>query len=119
MIIIIPQEFKKAINEMPYNKTVKINSIKIYAALYLKRYLKNSVGYFPVSSQYLQSINKRYYKIMEYFISKGLIDYYKRAVQDDKDIFKTKYTKYYDTERGICTKYRFLVNTEIGDEMLI
>ena len=54
---------------------------------------------------------------MEQFISKGLIDYYKRAVQDDKDIFKTKYTKYYDTERGICTKYRFLVNTEIGDEI--
>lgn len=117
MKIIIPKEFKIAINEMPYNRTVKNNAIKIYAALYLKSHLKNSIGYFPVSSKYLKSINLRYYNIMEYFIEKGLLDFYKRSFSDEKDIFKTVYKKYYNTEKGICSKYRFLVNTEIGDEI--
>ena len=87
MNIIIPKQVKDAINNMPYNKTVKNNSIKIYAALYIKSHLKNSQGYFPVSSEYLQSINKRYNNILKYFIEKGIIDYYKKPYQDENDIF--------------------------------
>ncbi len=116
MLVRIPKKVKEVINEMPYNKTVKRNAIKIYAALYLKSYLKNSVGYFPVSSQYLQSINARYYKIVDYFIEKNIIDFYKRAFEDPNDIFNTEYKKYYDTQRGICMKYKFLIDIENGDE---
>lgn len=119
MKITIPQQFKKAINDMPYNKTVKLNALKIYGALYLKSHLKNSQGYFPVSSSYLQSINLRYYKIMDYFIEQGLIDYYKKAYVDDKDIFNTIWRKSYNKEKGICAKYKFLVNVEVGDEITI
>ncbi len=115
MNIKIPKEVKNAINNMPYNKTVKNNSIKIYAALYLKSYLKNSNGYFPVSSEYLKSINLRYYKIMDYFVENKIIDFYKKIYQDDNDIFNTIYRKSYNKEKGICAKYKFLINTEVGD----
>lgn len=119
MKIKIPNEVKKVINEMPYNKTVKNNSIKIYAALIMKSHLKNSHGYFPVSSAYLQSINKRYSNILKYFIEKKIIDFYKKAYQDENDIFNTIYRKSYNKELGICSKYKFLINTEIGDEVII
>lgn len=117
MNIKVPKEVKKVINDMPYNKTVKTNAIKIYAALYLKSHLKNSNGYFPVPSEYLQSINKRYNNIMEYFIKSGIIDFYKKAYQDDDDIFNTIYRKSYNKEKGICAKYKFLVNIETGDDV--
>jgi hypothetical protein len=117
MNIKVPKEVKKAINDMPYNKTVKTNAIKIYAALYLKSHLRNSNGYFPVASEYLKSINLRYYNIMDYFIKSGIIDFYKKAYQDDDDIFNTIYRKSYNKEKGICAKYKFLVNIEIGDDV--
>jgi hypothetical protein len=117
MNIKVSKEVKKAINDMPYNKTVKTNAIKIYAALYLKSHLRNSNGFFPVPSEYLQSINKRYYIIMEYFIKSGIIDFYKKAYQDDDDIFNTIYRKSYNKEKGICAKYKFLVNIEVGDDV--
>lgn len=117
MIIKIPKEVKDAINKMPYNKTVKKNAIKVYAALYLKSHLKNSNGYFPVSSEYLKSINLRYYNIMDYLIKENIIDFYKKAYADENDIFNTIYRKSYNKEKGICAKYKFLVNIENGDEI--
>lgn len=117
MIVTMPKEVKDAINVMPFNKTVKRNAIKIYAALYMKSHLKNSQGYFPVSSEYLQSINKRYNNILKYFIENNIIDYYKKAYQDENDIFNTIYRKSYNKELGICAKYKFLINTKIGDEI--
>ena len=116
MRIIIPKEVEKSILSIKGNKTVKNNAIKIYAALYLKSNLKNSNGYFPISSEYLQSINKRYYNIMNHFIETGIIDYYKKAYQDEKDIFNTIYRKSYNKDKGICSKYKFLINTNIGRE---
>lgn len=117
MIVKIPTEVKKVINDLPYNITVKKNAIKIYAALYIKSYLKNSHGYFPVSSTYLQSINKRYNNILKHFIDNNIIDYYKKAYEDENDIFNTIYRKSYNKELGICAKYKFLVNIENGDEI--
>lgn len=117
MTIKLPKEVRASINEMPFNKTVKNNAIKIYSALFLKSHLKNSVGYFPISSEYLQSINLRYYKIINYFIEQNIIEVYKRAFEDPTDIFNTEYRKYYNTERGICMKYRFLVDIESGDDI--
>lgn len=117
MIIRLPKEVKDVINKMPFNKTVKNNSIKIYAALYMKSHLKNSNGYFPVSSEYLQSINKRYINILNYFIDNKVIDFYKKPYQDENDIFNTIYRKSYNKELGICAKYKFLINIENGDEI--
>lgn len=117
MTITLPTEFKQAINEMPYNLSVKRNALKIYAALYTKYHLRNSFGFFPVSSAYLQSINKRYYKILSYFIDRKLIDFYKKAYVDENDLFNTTYRKAYNKELGITAKYKFLVNVEAGDEV--
>lgn len=116
MRVIIPKEVEKSILSMKGNKTVKSNAMKIYAALYLKSNLKNSNGYFPVAAEYLKSINLRYYNIMNHFIETGIIDYYKRAHQDPNDIFNTIYTKSYNKDKGICSKYKFLININIGRE---
>ena len=109
MKIVVPKEVEESINNIKQNKAVKKNALKIWAALYLKSATKNSQGYFPVPSEYLQSINKRYSNIMNHFIETGIIDYYKRAYQDENDIFNTIYRKSYNKEKGICAKYKIMV----------
>lgn len=117
MKIIVPKEVEKSILSIKGNKTVKNNAIKIYAALYMKSHLKNGSGYFPIAAEYLQSINKRYYNIMNHFIETGIIDYYKKAYQDENDIFNTIYRKSYNRDKGICSRYKFLINTSVGREV--
>ena len=112
MVIEINEKIKSIINAMPYNKTVKTNAIKIYAALYMLSNRKNKFGYFPVPSDYLKSINVRYFKIMDWFETNGMIAAYTRPVQDENDIFNIKNKKYYDVSKGICMKYRFLIPIE-------
>ena len=112
MEVEINNKIKTIINEMPFNKTVKNNAVKIYGALYLLSKRKNKYGYFSVSSEYLTSINKRYSRIINYFIEKDLIKPYTRMVQDDKDIFNSREVKYYDVSKGICMKYKFNISTD-------
>lgn len=116
MIVEINDKIKGIINDMPYNKTVKNNAVKIYAALYLMSRRKNKFGYFPVPSEYLSSINKRYNRIIYHFEKVGMIKPYTRSFQDEKDIFNTIQKKYYDVNKGICMKYKFLISTD-GDEI--
>ena len=111
MEVEINDKIKQIINEMPFNTTVKRNAVKIYGALYLLSIRKNKFGYFPVASEYLKSINLRYYKIIDYFEEAGLITPYTRLIQDDKDIFNDKKVKYYDVKKGICMKYKFNIPT--------
>lgn len=117
MRVIIPKQVEDSINKIQQNKAVKKSAIKIYAALYIKSQLKNSQGYFPVSSEYLQSINKRYNNILNHFIETGIIDFYKRPYQDEKDIFNTIYRKSYNRDKGICARYKFLIPIENGREL--
>jgi hypothetical protein len=112
MIIEINNKIKSIINEMPFNKTVKNNAVKIYAALYLMSKRKNKFGYFHVPSEYLVSINKRYSRIIKYFEETEMIKPYTRPTQDDNDIFNVIHKKYYDVNKGICMKYKFLISTE-------
>ena len=116
MIIEINNGIRSIINNMPYNKTVKNNAIKIYAALYLMSKRQNRFGYFPVPSEYLKAINMRYYKIIDYFEEKGMIKAYQRAFQDENDLFNVKYKKFYDVNKGITMKYKFLISTD-GDSL--
>lgn len=112
MIVEINDRIKQIINSMPYNKTVKSNAIKIYGALWLLSQRKNKHGYFSVPSEYLKSINVRYFKIIDWFEQEGLIKAYTRPYQDDNDIFLVVDRKYYDKTKGICMKYKFLLPTE-------
>jgi hypothetical protein len=111
MIVEITQKIKDIINGMPFNKTVKNNALKIYSALYLLSRRANKHGYFPVSSEYLKSINVRYFKIIDYFEEAGMITAFTRPIQDENDIFNTIHKKYYDKTKGICMKYKFLIPT--------
>jgi len=112
MTIEINDKIKTIINEIPYNITVKNNAVKIYAALYLMSKRKNKFDYFSVPSEYLSSINKRYKKIIDYFELIGLITPYTRPSIDTKDVFNTIHKKYYDVNKGICMKYKFLISTD-------
>lgn len=114
MIVEINDKIKQIINNLPYNKTVKLNALKIYGALYLMSKRQNKHGYFPVPSSYLVSINRRYNKIMTEFEKVGLIKPYTRPQIDSKDIFNRVEKKYYDVNKGICMKYKFLIPTD-GD----
>lgn len=116
MKIKVPQKVKESINKLG-NKTAKANGLKIYAALYLNENRKNNHGYFAVPSTYLESINKRYNRAINQFLQDGIIDYYKRSKIDPNDIFNTIWTKYYDKNRGVCMKYRFLIDIKDGEEI--
>jgi hypothetical protein len=115
----IPSEFMEAINNIPYNKSVKKSAIKIYGALKLKSKHTDSNGYFFVPSTFLHKVNIRYNRIIKYFIEKELIKPYTRVKEDPNDIFNSKQVRYYDTNKGICMKYKFLVDTNTGKEIEI
>lgn len=114
MKITLPRIVKYSICDIG-NKTMQSNALKIYAALCSRDERKNSDGYFEAPSTYLKSINLRYYKIIDKFIEDGIIDYYKRAIQDEDDIFTTNVKKYYNKNLGICMKYKFLIDITKGD----
>lgn len=99
------------------NKTKQASALRIYAALYNREKRKNKDGYFDMPSEYLKNINLRYYSIIDKFIEDGIIDYYKRPVQDPNDIFGTKIKKYYSSTLHISMKYRFLIDIENGNEI--
>ena len=117
MIITIPQKVRDTINSMVTNKTTKNNAIKVYAGLYSLRIRANNSGYFPVPSEYLKSINTRYYKIIDLFEKENIIKPYTRPYQDTTDIFNVINKRYYDVNKGICMRYKFLINVEDGIEM--
>lgn len=116
MKVTLPKLVKYSIMDSG-NKTVQSNALKVYAALTQRSERKNSEGYFDVPSTYLKSINTRYYKIIDKFIEDGILDYFKRAVQDEQDIFTTNIRKYYNKNLGICMKYKFLIDIEKGEEV--
>jgi len=109
---------KDTINSLG-NKTRKMTGLKIYAALVIMSNRKNKHGYFPVPSTYLESINCRYKIAIDALLKAGIIEYFKGIHQDPDDLFSQKYTKYYNTNKGICMKYRFLIDTSVGEEVFV
>ena len=120
MKVKITPQVQSVINNIG-NVTLKNSALKLWAGLYRMSSRKNKHGFFDCPSSYLESINARYSKIIKVFIEEGLIEYYKTIHPDQTDIFKTTEKKYYDTKRGVCMKYRFLVDftdaTEVEVEM--
>lgn len=112
MKVEITQKIKDIINNLDGNKTYKMSALKIYAALYVMSKRQNKFGYFPVPSTYLVSINKRYSRIMDDFEKQGLIKAFTRSVIDENDIFNSIEKKYYDVNKGVCMKYKFLLPIE-------
>lgn len=109
MKILITKEIQESINKLG-NKTARANGLKVYAGLYNKSLIKSKNGLFPVPSNYLESINKRYHRTIKQLLKDGIIDYFKRDIIDPNDIFNTITKKYYNTTMKICMKYRILVD---------
>lgn len=118
MKVKISDYVKSVINDLG-NKSRKEAGLKIYCALRIMESRKNKHGYFPVPSTYLESINCRYKSIIDAFLKAGIVEYFKGIKDDKEDLFNTIYTKYYNTNKGVCMKYRFLIDINIGDEIEI
>ena len=114
MKIIIPDTVIESVNKFK-RKDVRDNAYKIYCALIRLNERKNTTtGWFDAPSSYLSSINKRYYKIIDRFIEDEIIEYYSRPEISADDIFTSKNKKFYNKTLGLCMKYRFLIDTELG-----
>jgi len=115
MEITLPKQVKELINNSGFNKTKKVNILKIYAALWGKEGLEDRFGYFPIASTYLRAVNERYIDIIRFFIDNKIIEPYTVAKQDENNVFNTRLVKTYDTTRHKCCKYRFLIDTTEGE----
>jgi len=105
MEVKITKEVEEVLNNLGKQKKA---AYKIYAGLAQMHRRRNVDGYFACPATYLQSINRRYYKIVDKLIEKGLLIYYKRHKEDGTS------TKYYDINKGICMKYKFLFDYNGG-----
>lgn len=113
MKVILPIEVINCISKIG-NKTVQKNGYKIYAALVLMSKRQNKHGYFPVPSTYLEKINKRYTRALNALQEASIIKPFTRTEQHPKLLFESVEKRYYNVTRGICIKYKFLIDTSKG-----
>lgn len=113
MEIIIPNEVRNAIKNIG-NSTAQKSAYKVYAGLLIMNKRQNKQGYFPCPSTYLESINKRYNRAIKALVANGILKPFTRPTPDPKDIFNSIDKRYYDVNRGICMKYKFLIDVTQG-----
>lgn len=94
-------------------KDAKQRIIKVYEALLYKR--NNSKSWFDCPSTYLKKVSGQYNKAIKLLLDHKIIDF-QSLNYDDSDLFNQRRKKYYNTEKGICMRYRFLIDTEQGEE---
>jgi hypothetical protein len=119
MLIKMPPSVSKIIENYPYNATAKKGATKIYACLYLMSMRRNKDGYFFIPSEYMRKVNARYNRTIDYFIKVKLIKPYTRPSIDPNSIFENKDKRYYDVNKGICMRYKFLKDVYEGDDVWI
>jgi hypothetical protein len=113
MKVILPLEVINCISKIG-NKTAQKNGYKIYAALALMSKRQNKHGYFPVPSSYLEKINKRYGRALNALQVASIIKPFTRIEQHPKLLFESVEKRYYNVSRGICKKYKFLIDITKG-----
>jgi hypothetical protein len=94
-------------------KDAKDRIIKVYEALLYKK--GNNKGLFDCPSAYLVKVSPRYNKVVKLLLEHKIIDF-QSLNYDDSDIFSPRRKKYYNTEKGICMRYKFIIDTEEGEE---
>lgn len=112
MKLIIPTEVEKVIKNIG-NITKQKSAYKIYAAICRMEILSDKNGFFPLPSTYLQKINKRYYLIIDVFLENNIIDY-EHYFDFHPVTFDRVKRKRYNVEKGLCMKYKFLINIDNG-----
>lgn len=113
MKIIIPQEVIDCISKTG-NRTVQKNGYKIYAALVIMSKRQNKHGYFPVPSTYLEKVNKRYKRTLIALQEASLLKPFTRLEQHPESLFESVEKKFYNVSKGICIKYKFLIDITQG-----
>jgi len=113
MKIVIPEEVIDCISKTG-NKTAQVSGYKIYAGLVRMNHRKNMHGYFPCPSEYLEAINKRYIRTIKALKDAGILKPYTRSMQHPKDIFDSVEKRYYNVNKGVCIKYKFLIDISKG-----
>jgi len=94
-------------------KDAKDRIRKVYEALLYKK--GNNKGWFDCPSAYLVKISPRYNKVTKLLLEHKIIEF-QSLNYDESDIFNQRRKKYYNTEKGICMRYRFLIDIEEGYE---
>lgn len=94
-------------------KDTRVRILKVYNALLFKK--RNNNGYFNCPSSYLKKVSGQYNKVTKLLLEHKIIDF-KSVNIDDKDLFNQRRKKFYDTDKGICMQYKFLINVEEGYE---
>lgn len=112
MELIIPTEVEKVIKNIG-NKTKQKNAYKIYAAMCRMEILADKNGFFPLPSKYLKKINDRYNLIINAFLENNIIDY-EHYFDFHPITFERIKRKRYNVEKGLCMKYKFLINIDKG-----
>lgn len=116
--MIIPRELDYVLSKQK-RKDAKNRILKIYEALLYKR--GGRKGYFDVPSSYLKKISGQYNIVTNLLVEYGIIEYYSKKTEENySSLFspvKNRRKKYYNTEVGSCIKYKFLINTEEGEDI--
>lgn len=94
-------------------KDAKDRIIKVYEALLYKK--NNNKSWFDCPSAYLVKVSPRYNKVIKLLLEHKIIDF-QSLNYDESDLFNPRRKKYYNTEKGICMRYKFLVDVEEGYE---
>ena len=108
----IGKELNYLIN-LQKRKDAKDRIIKVYESLLYKK--GNNRVWFDCPSAYLIKVSPRYNKVTKLLLEHKIIDF-QSLNYDESDIFNPRRKKYYNTEKGICMRYRFLIDTEEGEE---
>lgn len=110
--MIIPKELDYLLS-LEKRKDAKERIKKVYNALLYKK--GNTSGYFNCPSAYLVKSSPRYNKVIKQLLEHSIIDF-QSFNNDESDIFNQRRKKYYNTEKGVCARYKFLIDTEKGYE---
>jgi len=113
MKIIIPQQVIDCISKIG-NRTKQESGYKVYACLVIMSKRKNKHGYFPVPSSYLEKVNKRHKSILITLQEASIIKPFTRIEQHPELLFESVEKKFYNVSKGICMKYKFLINIKQG-----
>jgi len=94
-------------------KDSKERILKVYNALVFKRGNRKDGEYFQCPSTYLEKVSPRYYKVIQLLLEHNIIKYLSYKL-DETDLFSSKRKKFYNTEKGICMSYTFIIDPEEG-----
>lgn len=115
--MIIPKELDYILG-LQKRKDAKERILKVYNALLYKRGSKIGKSYFDCPSSYLKKVSGQYNIVLKLFLDYKIIDFYSKSNEEKWDDIFQPYTlrrkKYYNTETGQCSKYRFIIDTEEG-----